>query len=79
MYPVFSSQPQQEENEHRAVAVHDGRGDALVDGFQWQQAAVFFDKETKTELKGSWILDYLHLSNGLKQGSEWILMLVDVC
>ncbi len=34
MYPVSSSQPEQGENEHQAAAVHDGRGDALVDG-EW--------------------------------------------
>ncbi len=32
VYPVPSSRPQQVENEHQAVAVHDGCGDALVDG-----------------------------------------------
>ncbi len=32
MYPVSPSQPQQGENEHQAVAVHDGHVDALMDG-----------------------------------------------
>ncbi len=32
MYLVFSSRPQQGENEHQADGIHDGRGDALVDG-----------------------------------------------
>ncbi len=32
MYPPSSSQSQWGENEHQTVAVHDGRGDALVDG-----------------------------------------------
>ncbi len=32
---VVSSQSQQGENEHRAVAVHDGCGDALMDGAPW--------------------------------------------
>ncbi len=32
VYPVSSSRPQQGENKHQAVAVHDVCGDALVDG-----------------------------------------------